>query len=578
MRAPSPSICHSQLMRFLFLTSSIFLVLAGNTFAQTPTANPTQEKSPTDQTSQARQLEQLEPLKTLPGKGKRWALVVGIDKYADPQISTLRGAANDARTLGDALIRYAGFPQDQVIVLASDQPAERQPTRVNLLRRLSNLAAAVPKDGLLVISFSGHGMERGGQAFLLPSDAQISDQISFLEDTAISVTRMRDLIKSTGVNQVMVLLDACRNDPGGRADAPNPLTEAYVKGFNFDVRNREVQAFATIYATAVGQRAYEYTEKKQGYFTWAVVEALKGAAANSQGEVTLSELVKFVQDAVPKRIAIDLGGGKQQRPFATIEGYKAEELVIAATAGAKPPTEIASSSASVDPVAIELSFWDSIKNSTNPDDFKAYLDKYPDGQFAALARNRAQVQKPTTGSSDTASLELTYWNAIKDSKNPSDFRAYITKFPNGVFVDLANGRISSLETEARNAANARELAAEEDRRKNTHSYNVRIDQGRTEGTLTVAPGVLMFEPKKQNAKKNETIQCSEVQHIEPGLSAFQPPHVNLTVGADKGKQRTISYYTSSGGTGLFAKTPVVDVTQDVINAIIEACKMRRINK
>jgi hypothetical protein len=98
-------------------------------------------------------------------------------------------------------------------LLATDQPAERQPTRVNLLRRLSNLAAAVPKDGLLLLSFSGHGMERGGQAFLLPSDAQISDQISFLEDTAVNVTRMRDLIRATGVAQVMILLDACRNDP-----------------------------------------------------------------------------------------------------------------------------------------------------------------------------------------------------------------------------------------------------------------------------------------------------------------------------------------------------------------------------
>lgn len=172
--------------------------------------------------------------------------MVGVDKYADPQISPLRGAANDARTLADALVRYSGFPSDQVILLATDQPAERQPTRVNLLRRLSNLASAVPKDGLLLISFSGHGMERGGHAFLLPSDAQISDQISFLEDTAVSVARMRELIKTTGVGQVMVLLDACRNDPGGRADAPNPLTEAYVQGFNFDVRNREVQAFATI--------------------------------------------------------------------------------------------------------------------------------------------------------------------------------------------------------------------------------------------------------------------------------------------------------------------------------------------
>jgi tetratricopeptide (TPR) repeat protein len=37
---------------------------------------------------------------------------------------------------------------------------------------------------------------------------------------------------------------------------------------------------------------------------------------------------------------------------------------------------------------IELSFWDSIKNSQNSDDFRAYLDKYPNGQFTSLARNR----------------------------------------------------------------------------------------------------------------------------------------------------------------------------------------------
>ncbi len=443
-----PRIC-CAVFTILYLAILSSLQLA----AQTPTVPPISNQAPTE----SRQLEQLEPLKTLPPKGKRWALVVGVDKYADPQISPLRGAANDAHVLADTLVRYAGFPTDQVILLATDQPVERQPTRVNLLRRLSNLAAAVPKDGLLLISFSGHGMERGGQAFLLPSDAQISDQISFLEDTAINISRMRDLIRATGVAQVMVLLDACRNDPGGRADAPNNMTQAYVNGFNFDVRNREVQAFATIYATGVGQRAYEYTEKKQGYFTWAIVEALKGGGANSSGEVTLSELVKYVQDAVPKRIAIDLGAGKQQRPFATIEGYKAEELVLSAP-GAASSNEAARvpSGSFVDPTAIELSFWDSIKNSTNQDDFKAYLDKYPDGQFSVLAKNRlnsaeasraADVSRSTYQASEAQNslTELTFWTSIKESGGRDELRAYIKKYPNGTFASAAKNRLRDMD-------------------------------------------------------------------------------------------------------------------------------------
>ena len=37
----------------------------------------------------------------------------------------------------------------------------------------------------------------------------------------------------------------------------------------------------------------------------------------------------------------------------------------------------------------ELEFWESIKNSTHQEDYKAYLQAYPDGRFAALARARA---------------------------------------------------------------------------------------------------------------------------------------------------------------------------------------------
>ena len=529
----------------------------------------------------ANALSQVEQVKTLPVGSKRWALVIGVDKYQDPQISPLKGSDNDARLIADALVRYAGFPQDQVILLATNQPLERQPTRVNILRRLSNLSTAVPKDGLLLVSFAGHGMERAGHAFLLPSDAQISDQISFLEETAISINRVKERIKETGVAQVVVMLDACRNDPGGRADAPNQLSAAYTNVFNFDVRNREVQAFATIYATGIGQRAYEYTEKKQGYFSWAMVEALKGGAANDKGEITLSQLVKYVQENVPKRIAVDLGSTKQQRPFAVIEGYRADELVMAVTNNASNVAEATPNVAMVDPAALELAFWDTIKNSNNPEDFKSYLEKYPDGQFSGLAKSRAQPTRPAGNAaySDSGSAEMTYWNAIKDSKNPADFRAFVTRFPGGLFVELANSRISSLETEARENERKQLEAANDERIRNTRLFDVKHSDG-TDGTLTVAPGAIAFEVRKRsekNDKKNIVFQCSEIKRVESGKSAFQLPHVNFYLVPVDGKERKISYFTSSGGQGLFVNKPIVDVTADVINATITACRMARIN-
>ncbi len=475
-------------------------------------------------TTQSRQLQQIEPVTAWPSKGKRWALVIGVDKYGDPQISPLKGSDNDARMLADALVRYAGFPQDQVILLSTDQPAERQSTRVNILRRLSNLASAVPKDGLLLVSFAGHGMERAGQAYLLPSDAQISDQISFLEETAVSVNRVKERIKETGVSQVVVLLDACRNDPGGRADAPNNLTAAYTNAFNFDVRNREVQAFATVYATGIGQRAYEYTEKKQGYFTWAVVEGLKGGAANDKGEVTLSQLVRYVQETVPKRIAIDLGSGKQQRPFANIEGYRAEDLVVAVTnPGAIAWQPTLASPTAVDPAAIELSYWETIKNSTSADDFKSYLEKYPDGQFAALAKNKinslgASAKSEPKTSNDSTAAELAFWDSIKNSANVEDFNAYLRKYPNGVFVDLAKNRISSLETAARPREPVVLTAAQHVQNGDQLSQSGRYAEAEAEYRLAlqIEPAnadyrkrlvdVLMKQKKFDEAKKEESME------------------------------------------------------------------------
>jgi hypothetical protein len=454
--------------------------------------------SPTSwaQQAESRQLEHPEPVKSWPSKAKRWALVMGVDQYTDPQISALKGAANDARNLADALVRYAGFPADQVILLATDQPQERQPTRLNILRRLSNLSSLVPKDGLLLVSFAGHGIERGGQAYLIPSDSQLTDDVSLLEESAVSVARMHDRIKGSGVGQIVVLLDACRNDPGGRADAPNPLTQSYVNGFNFDVRNREVTAFATIYATAVGQRAYEYTEKKQGYFTWAIVEGLKGGAANERGEVTLAGLVKYVQENVPKRVAIDLGAGKPQRPFYQMEGYKAEELVIAVGGyAAANPTSAASS---VDPAAIELSYWESIAGSGNVEDFRAYLKEYPAGRFASIAKNRiatleaapsVEARKPEASASAT---ELAYWDSVKNSTNADDLQAYLRKYPQGEFAELANNRLKALES-ATSKPNPAASSVEVLSFRGTFGAKMALSSFEWQGSLRVGPDWIKFE-------------------------------------------------------------------------------------
>lgn len=273
----------------------------------------------------------LKIVSALPSRDKRWALIVGIDEYQN-DVSTLRGSVNDAEALKNVLVNNAGFPENQIILLTTDSTEQdKRPTRENILGALSDLYSRVPEDGLLLFSFSGHGISVGNQAFLIPSNGRFTKNLTLLRNFSIDVSIIKEAIQEIKVKQVLMLLDACRNDPG-KGDTPNILTNAYKNGFSFDVANSDVKAFATLYATSVGERAFEFYDKDtkqfRGYFSYAVEEALQGKAANEKGEVTLSRLIDHLETTVPKKVKYDKG--ETQIPTANYsETYRANQLILA---------------------------------------------------------------------------------------------------------------------------------------------------------------------------------------------------------------------------------------------------------
>jgi tetratricopeptide (TPR) repeat protein len=101
----------------------------------------------------------------------------------------------------------------------------------------------------------------------------------------------------------------------------------------------------------------------------------------------------------------------------------------------------------------ELDFWNSIKDSKKAEDYQAYLDKYPNGNFADLAKLRvkkytaaapAPAPAPAPAEVDPQQQDIAYWNSIKSSKNADDYKTYLEKYPNGEFVDLAKLRVEQL--------------------------------------------------------------------------------------------------------------------------------------
>ena len=96
----------------------------------------------------------------------------------------------------------------------------------------------------------------------------------------------------------------------------------------------------------------------------------------------------------------------------------------------------------------ELAFWESIKDSENPAEFTAYLEKYPGGAFAVLAETRLRALEGQEAAAhrepQADDVELAYWDTVKDSDNAGMFRAYLERYPEGAFAPLAKVRLDEL--------------------------------------------------------------------------------------------------------------------------------------
>jgi hypothetical protein len=91
-------------------------------------------------------------------------------------------------------------------------------------------------------------------------------------------------------------------------------------------------------------------------------------------------------------------------------------LSLASTAAAQAPDHAA------EELRAEMVFWESVRSSTDPADFRAYLEQYPKGRFAALARNRLAALAPPPAAPVPAAPAAAAPSAVADM-NPRYPRA-----------------------------------------------------------------------------------------------------------------------------------------------------------
>ena len=281
----------------------------------------------------------------------RVALIVGNSDYASPHLK-LANPANDAAAMERAL-RNAGFTTITRL----------NAKRLDFYRALDEFAGKIGRDehSVGLFYYAGHGVQADGTNYLIPVDAEV-ESVTDLEANAFDVQRVLRTMQGAQNEMNIVILDACR-------DNPLPKTRGIERG----LRRMEAPSGTFIaYAAAPGQVAQDGANGTNGVFTGELLKAM------AEPGMPLEQLFKKVIAGVKA----DTQGQQQPWSEASIQGDFYFYAPVGAAALTPPGVNLQQ---------VELAYWESIKDSTDPADFRAYLEKYPRGDFAGLATNRMRV-------------------------------------------------------------------------------------------------------------------------------------------------------------------------------------------
>lgn len=234
-------------------------------------------------------------------------IAIALD-YRNTEANTLGGTINDAVEL-EAVFRQRYTPHTfSSNLLLQTERAEQQsiPTRERVLHLLHEVGSTMGEEDLLILSYSGHGLEDGSWVLAPPDGRTI-----FLEDGTVdpaillSVDKLFSTLSSL-CGSVLLLIDSCYagnfvQEDGNSINLVYPhqiLRDAYRTYFSASSIHPRMFVLA---ATTRDNTSKEplFGPHRHGYFTSALLEGLgwdegKMCVKADRCEVSIDELYAYI--------------------------------------------------------------------------------------------------------------------------------------------------------------------------------------------------------------------------------------------------------------------------------------------
>ncbi|PDT72270.1 caspase (peptidase) [Bradyrhizobium ottawaense] len=297
---------------------------------------------------------------------RRVALVIGNSAYKS--VPRLSNPTNDATLVG-GMFRKAGFDTVDVKLDLSV---------VDMRKALREFGTKAREADVAVIYYAGHGIELDGNNYLIPTDAALETDTDVF-DEAFPLDRVLFAIEPAKQLR-LVILDACRDNPFAKTMKRTVAARAIGRGLAKVEPTSPNTMIA--FAAKAGSTASD-GDSKNSPFAAALVERLPTPGLD------LRKAFGFVRDDVLKNT-----------------GYKQEPYVYGSLGGddvALIPAKPVATGPQANPQDSIRRDYELALQTGNRDAWEAFLQTYPDGFYAGLAR--AQLKNVAAEEARVAAAE-----------------------------------------------------------------------------------------------------------------------------------------------------------------------------
>jgi uncharacterized caspase-like protein len=218
-------------------------------------------------------------------------IAAGVTHYDD---NSLSGGVKFAAT--DAALVAARFEEQEGSGLYRKVKAvpliDSQVTKKGLADAIDAASAVVKPCDTFILYLAGHGRTAEGEYYFIPWEAEYRNEKDLLANS-LSREMIQNLLKKIQTNKSAVILDTCS-------------AGAFIQGRTTISEKAAIEKLALMSGRAVLAASNTEQMAMEGYqghgvFTYTLLEGLRAARADGNGDILISALAEFVQTHVPRR-------------------------------------------------------------------------------------------------------------------------------------------------------------------------------------------------------------------------------------------------------------------------------------